>query len=475
VKSIHLFDNPLVVCLGLTFLAASLRFYHIGANSLWVDEVLTARAVELPFSDILRNAIRENSVPPLFFWACHLIVRAVGESEASLRFISALGGSLTIPIFFLLMREITAGPMAACLSACLLAVNPLHVWFSQEARPYALMTFFGCLSLLFLARGLRKETLADWFGCVAGLTSAFMAHTLGLIFVVAAWCWLALRKNKASDLRAFGAVTLVFALCAAPFLIAIGSRKAVSHAPPREASAFELPYALFTFVAGYSFGPTPRDIQNLGAMGAVKAHAIQTALAGVIGMGLAGLILTRHRPQTNLLWLVLLLSLILPLVGSRLTDHPFNVRYTLSGLLGLLGLAGIALAGLPAAYKTGGATLLIALSLGSDFQWFTSPHCWKEDSRGAVAYLARHLPPGARVGVAPDYTTLPLDYYAAMEGVRLTLVPVSTTSDLRAAAALVISREHHVSNARTLEAAFVEHAGAVTRRSLVGYRIFVAE
>ena len=44
----------------------------------------------------------------------------------------------------------------ALLAGLLLAVNPLHLWYSQEVRGYATMLFFGLLTLLAYVRYLGK-------------------------------------------------------------------------------------------------------------------------------------------------------------------------------------------------------------------------------------------------------------------------------------------------------------------------------
>ena len=72
-------------------------------------------------------------------------------SETSLRLVSAVAGTLTIPVAWLLIRELTRSRAVALLSTALLAVNPLHIWYSQEARAYALLVLtLGTSALLFL-------------------------------------------------------------------------------------------------------------------------------------------------------------------------------------------------------------------------------------------------------------------------------------------------------------------------------------
>ena len=67
---------------------------------------------------------------------------------------------------------------------------------------------------------------------------------------------------------------------AAPIARAVMEAKSTG-SPPRAITGLEIPYTLFTFVAGYSLGPAVREIQALGWAAAVRAHPFQTAVAAL--------------------------------------------------------------------------------------------------------------------------------------------------------------------------------------------------
>ena len=76
------------------------------------------------------------------------------DRPLGLRSLSALAGVATIPVAFLLGRELR-GRRAGLIAAALVAVNPMLIWYSQEARAYALLVLFCALSLLYCVRALR--------------------------------------------------------------------------------------------------------------------------------------------------------------------------------------------------------------------------------------------------------------------------------------------------------------------------------
>ena len=72
------------------------------------------------------------------------------------RLLSVAAGTLTIPLLYLLLVRM-AGPKLALASCLVLATSPLHIWFSQEARPYSLSTLLVCASYLALVAFWRTE------------------------------------------------------------------------------------------------------------------------------------------------------------------------------------------------------------------------------------------------------------------------------------------------------------------------------
>src|SRR5262245_53033472 len=139
-----------------------LRCYRLGANSLWSDELATLMLARHSPVEILGLTSSANFIPPLYFLLVHGVLQALGESEVTLRLTSVVAGICSVPVLWFLMQEITGNRGTANIAAALLAVNPLHLWFSQEARPYSLLVLFGCCTLLAVVRATRTGSLHDW-------------------------------------------------------------------------------------------------------------------------------------------------------------------------------------------------------------------------------------------------------------------------------------------------------------------------
>lgn len=163
--------------------AGTIRFVGIGSQSMWYDEVVTTRNIAGGIGGLWARVRDVESSPPLYFALATLWTRLFGDGDAALRSLSALAGTATVAIVYLIVRELGQGRGVARLAALLTAVNPFLVWYSQEARPYALFAFFGALSLLCLARALHRGNTRDllFFGLAAGATIA--THYFGVFLV----------------------------------------------------------------------------------------------------------------------------------------------------------------------------------------------------------------------------------------------------------------------------------------------------
>jgi 4-amino-4-deoxy-L-arabinose transferase-like glycosyltransferase len=174
--------RTVAVALALILLvAAGLRLHRIGEHSLWLDEVLSVEA-----SRDLGRALTAYTHPPLPYLALHLWARAFGDSDAALRSLSAVFGTLAVLAAFLVARRLFASAPVALTAAALLAVMPEALRQSREVRHYAMwpaLTLLAFWALLAHRRGpaRRVHTLAYW-GCTA---AALLTHYYAIFYAAA--------------------------------------------------------------------------------------------------------------------------------------------------------------------------------------------------------------------------------------------------------------------------------------------------
>jgi 4-amino-4-deoxy-L-arabinose transferase-like glycosyltransferase len=199
--------RELLALAGITVLAAVLRFATLDVQSFWFDEAATVGVLDRSFGGMLDAIPRGESTPPLYYVLAWLWSRPFGLGEVGLRSLSALLGTLTVPVAFAAAREL-CGSRVGLWVAALAAVSPFLVWYSQEARSYALLVLLGALAVWLFARLLREggaRNAALW-ALVAAL--ALATHYFALFLIAPMALWLLLHAPRRLAVPAVGAVGL---------------------------------------------------------------------------------------------------------------------------------------------------------------------------------------------------------------------------------------------------------------------------
>jgi mannosyltransferase len=141
---------------GLTVLAAALRFATLGVQAYHHDEIVTAsRVLRDGFWHAMEAVGFSESAPPLYYALAWVWTQLTGTGEVGLRSVSALAGVATVPVAYLLGAELR-GRRAGIVAAALVAVNPMLLWYSQEARSYALLVLLTAAAALYFVRALNR-------------------------------------------------------------------------------------------------------------------------------------------------------------------------------------------------------------------------------------------------------------------------------------------------------------------------------
>jgi 4-amino-4-deoxy-L-arabinose transferase-like glycosyltransferase len=134
-----------IAVLAVLLLATALRFHRLDAQSFWNDEGNTARLVERPLPLILEGAAGDIH-PPGYYLLLRAWRAVTGETEFALRAFSAFCGVLTVAVTATIGWR--AGGGATALGAAgFVALHPLGVYYSQEARMYALLGLVAAVVL----------------------------------------------------------------------------------------------------------------------------------------------------------------------------------------------------------------------------------------------------------------------------------------------------------------------------------------
>jgi mannosyltransferase len=202
---------------GLTVLAAVLRLATLGVQAYHHDEIVTAsRILRGGFGHAMDAVGFSESAPPLYYALAWVWTQVTGTGEWGLRSLSALAGVATVPVAYLIGIALR-GRRTGLMAAALVAVNPMLLWYSQEARAYALLVLLGAVSLLYCVRALRSGSRRDFvlWGVASGL--ALATHYFAVFAILAEALWL-LRRRGRECTPGLGIISL-FGLALAPLAI----------------------------------------------------------------------------------------------------------------------------------------------------------------------------------------------------------------------------------------------------------------
>lgn len=164
--------------------AVALRWFNLAGQSLYVDEGQTNFAANLSPAKIIRFA-QSSDAPPLYFLLEHYWIALFGNSESALRAMSALFGTLSLPVFYLLAKKVLKHSMAVALAMWLFTFSMAQIWYSREARSYEMASFLAVVSLYALVLFLEHPRTTLFATIVLASVASLYSHNMTLFYVFA--------------------------------------------------------------------------------------------------------------------------------------------------------------------------------------------------------------------------------------------------------------------------------------------------
>jgi len=403
---------------GLLFLAGFLRFYALGTESIWLDEATSLVVADNTPAQIV-TITAEDIHPPLYY----LILRAwlvFGRSEAALRSLSAVIGVLSVAALYGLGRALWS-PTAGAIAALLLAVSPLHIWYSQETRMYGLALLWSIVASALLYRAWGRSGWSYWAGYALTIALGMYTHYF-FGFVVLAHAlfvgYMLLRRNiSRADLLGWAGAQLAWLLAFTPWIPTVfrqirgGGGAWVAHVVGHPTVQ-----VLWDTYIGFTIGPAREMLPLWARRGAYVVYLL--ILAGAIWM----IFRSREKEASSHRWtrkdcgLFCLIWCIAPIGIAWLASQVkpmYALRYMLPFLPPFCLLAAVGLSALVKRNPAAGIILvgmLVALNLAG--AWMLASTQQKPDWRGLTAYLVEQAGEGDVIVPEPFWNAKPLRYYA---------------------------------------------------------------
>ena len=275
------------------------------------------------------GAIKHAEItPPVYFVAAWATTR-LGHTALLLRLPSLIAGVLTIPLVYHLGLR-TIGRRAGLIACAITALAPFQIYYSTEARAYAVMMLLASGSTLSLLLALDSSRRRWWVAYAVCCAGVIYTHYTGAFVLGAQLLWVLVfhpEARRPALLANVGAAVLL-----APWLPGLindyrsPTTKILSLLSPFTAGAVWTDVSHWALGYPYSKLATLSQLPGLTALSLIAAGAA-CAVAGLI------LPLRRGRPSLAALdrRIVLILALVLATpvceaVQSLVSTHTFGIR-----------------------------------------------------------------------------------------------------------------------------------------------------
>jgi hypothetical protein len=217
----------LLVGVNLVVLAAILRIFPL-FQSFWFDELWTldfmrhgplyALTHQESYNNHLLNSILGSLCLQFYGSISGHGVEAVPPTWV-VRFPAFLFGICAPAVLYAAARRHVVRPVALA-AAVLLALSPVAIDFSAQARGYAALVFFAIAQAYWLSRALKTSAASAWLGWLACAVLGVLAHlyfifiiVVDLLFIcaLAAWTWTSMLDRPRARALVEQGVTLTLA------------------------------------------------------------------------------------------------------------------------------------------------------------------------------------------------------------------------------------------------------------------------
>lgn len=172
------------IWVGLCFIVGCmLRMTNVAGRPLWTDEFTTLITVRRPLFESFFNL--QDPQPPLYqlalrFWL--LFSSDPSPAEWLVRGPALLAGCLCVVAAWWFAR-VLFGSTVAAITTLGMAINPLMIYYSREARPYSLFVLMAVVSMIFFYQLLRTGRRNYLIAYAVSVALMFYSHYYTVFYI----------------------------------------------------------------------------------------------------------------------------------------------------------------------------------------------------------------------------------------------------------------------------------------------------
>jgi uncharacterized membrane protein len=409
-----------VISITLTGLVVRL----IVPRGLWLDEATSVDQARMSFAGMISNLRTTDVHPPLYFSVLWATVHVFGSGEMAVRLPSIIAGALVVPMLYLLGKE-AYDQRTGVVAAAVGSVAPIMVWYSQEARMYALLMLFGVIALWAQVRICKRGGRLPWvIYAVASIALVWTQYFGALQIVVQQLAFLGVmwsryrRGEPVRELMIGWAVTLFAIIVWLAPLVPFAHQQFVVNQTGGKGFGGPQQVGNATALSGNHLSIYAAIANVIWAVWGYHSNAAMALLAAMWPLGmLFALVLLgrRHRQVTSLLVGAVVIPGAVMFALGTVKRNLFDIRYLSTGVPVLFVLIARMVTGISRKFTTVviGTSLVIATMLvGLIDQQYNGTNPRTYDFRQALLPVEALARPGDVILYDPADLREVVSYYA---------------------------------------------------------------
>jgi len=183
-KVLNKVNLNLEILLLIVLVGASLRIYNLGKQSIWLDEARSFFRAQKNIQELWTDQIKESN-PPLYDIIFHYYLRLFDKkNEFQIRLFSAMLGILIIPLAFIVGSNMFNQKVGLLFSS-LIAISPYHIYYSQDAKMYSLLSLLSLGSFFLYYLSLKTGKRVYWVFYTFITILLIYCHNYGFLLFLA--------------------------------------------------------------------------------------------------------------------------------------------------------------------------------------------------------------------------------------------------------------------------------------------------
>ena len=167
------------ILLTILLFALLLRISGLGKESIWLDEAVSIRSVQL---SAFPSDLTQMTEFPLYHMLLHYWIKVFSDSEFSVRFLSLVFG-LTAVFMLYKLGSLIFDEETGILASLLVALSAFHIQYAQEARNYTLFALLTLFSFYFFIKLIKNWSIKSAIGYIVSSILLVSTHPYALFML----------------------------------------------------------------------------------------------------------------------------------------------------------------------------------------------------------------------------------------------------------------------------------------------------